>query len=381
MCGIGGFSSSRAAYTEEPERWQEILKGMNQVQKRRGPDEEGTFLEKRCGLAHVRLSIIDLKRGRQPMAGRAGDKTCAIAFNGEIYNMKALRRELERKGTVFATSSDTEVILQGYLREGEGFIKKLNGIFAIALWDQKEEALYLFRDQAGVKPLFYTIQGDTLVFSSEIKGLFQYPGVEAAADRESLCEIFALGPAKSYGKGVFRNILEVEGGSRLLWKKGRLKTEKYWQLQSLPHEESFEETVEKTSWLVEDAVKLQMLSDIPICTFLSGGVDSSLVTAICARELKKQGKYQDTLIIFTSDNGSRGDHGASNHPLKGRKFTTWEGGMRVPMIMCWEGHIPGGQVCRSIISHIDLLPTLASLIGESLGEKKIDGVDCLEIMP
>lgn len=103
--------------------------------------------------------------------------------------------------------------------------------------------------------------------------------------------------------------------------------------------------------------------------------------AAIVSELKKQGIYQDTLIIFTSDNGSRGDHGASNHPLKGRKFTTWEGGMRVPMIMCWEGRIPGGQVCRSIISHIDLLPTLASLIGESLGEKKIDGVDCLEIMP
>ncbi len=103
--------------------------------------------------------------------------------------------------------------------------------------------------------------------------------------------------------------------------------------------------------------------------------------AAIVSELKKQGIYQDTLIIFTSDNGSRGDHGASNYPLKGRKFTTWEGGMRVPMIMCWEGHIPGGQVCRSIISHIDLLPTLASLIGESPGEKKIDGVDCLEIMP
>ena len=104
------------------------------------------------------------------------------------------------------------MILQGYLTEGESFIKKLNGIFAIAIWDQKEEALYLFRDRAGVKPLFYTIQGDTLIFSSEIKGLFQYPGVEAVADRDSLCEIFALGPAKSYGKGVFRNILEVARG-------------------------------------------------------------------------------------------------------------------------------------------------------------------------
>ena len=273
MCGIGGFSSSRAAYTQESGKWPRILESMNRAQKRRGPDEEGIFLEKKCGLAHVRLSIIDLERGTQPMTRRAGEKSCTIAYNGEIYNMKTLRKELERKGVLFTTNSDTEVILQGYLTEGEEFIEKLNGIFAIALWDQKEEALYLFRDRAGVKPLFYTIQGDTLVFASEMKGLFQYPGVEAVADRESLCEIFALGPAKSYGKGVFRNILEVEGGSRLLWKEGRLKERKYWQLQSLPHEDSFEETVEKTSWLVEDAVKLQMLSDIPICTFLSGGID------------------------------------------------------------------------------------------------------------
>ena len=294
MCGIGGFSSSRAAYTQESGKWPRILESMNRAQKRRGPDEEGIFLEKKCGLAHVRLSIIDLERGTQPMTRRAGEKSCTIAYNGEIYNMKTLRKELERKGVLFTTNSDTEVILQGYLTEGEAFIEKLNGIFAIALWDQKEEALYLFRDRAGVKPLFYTIQGDTLVFASEMKGLFQYPGVEAVADRESLCEIFALGPAKSYGKGVFRNILEVEGGSRLLWKEGRLKERKYWQLQSLPHEDSFEETVEKTSWLVEDAVKLQMLSDIPICTFLSGGIDSSLVTAICARELKKQGKVLHT---------------------------------------------------------------------------------------
>ena len=195
MCGIGGFSSSRAAYTQESGKWPRILESMNRAQKRRGPDEEGIFLEKKCGLAHVRLSIIDLERGTQPMTRRAGEKSCTIAYNGEIYNMKTLRKELERKGVLFTTNSDTEVILQGYLTEGEAFIEKLNGIFAIALWDQKEEALYLFRDRAGVKPLFYTIQGDTLVFASEMKGLFQYPGVEAVADRESLCEIFALGPA------------------------------------------------------------------------------------------------------------------------------------------------------------------------------------------
>lgn len=302
MCGIAGFCSHRAQYDSEREKWLQVLENMNQAQKRRGPDEEGTFLQRHCGMAHVRLSIIDLKRGQQPMTRRVQGRTCTLVFNGEIYNMPELKKELEGLGMVFESDCDTEVLLQGYLKFGESFVNRLNGIFAAAMWDSYKETLFLFRDRAGVKPLFYMKKGDTIVFSSEIKGLLQYPGTEAAVDTDGLCEIFALGPAKTYGKGVFKDVFEVLPGHYLTFRDGILKDFCYWKLESHPHEDTFEQTVEKTAWLVEDSVKKQMLSDIPISTFLSGGVDSSLVTAICARELQKQGKVLNTFSFDFTGN-------------------------------------------------------------------------------
>lgn len=302
MCGIAGFANPFGDYTRERKQWENVLEGMNLAQKHRGPNEEGILLYPRCGLAHVRLSIIDLKTGRQPMTAAREGRVCSIAYNGEIYNMKELKRELAKEGTVFTTSSDTEVILQGYLKEGPDYVKKLNGIFAIALWDQKEEALYLFRDRLGVKPLFYTFRGEDLVFASELKGLFCFPQARPEVDRDGLCEIFALGPAKSYGKGVFKGVKEVLPGHFLRWSARSFRDEVYWELQSHPHEDAMEETVEKTSWLIHDAVKKQMLSDIPISTFLSGGVDSSLVTVICAKELAKEGKVLNTFSFDFKDN-------------------------------------------------------------------------------
>ena len=306
MCGIAGFFNPDADYTAESFKWRRILEDMNRAQKRRGPDDEGTYLSRFCGLAHVRLEIIDLLTGQQPMIRRQGERECAIVFNGEIYNMKELKKELLLEHVTFHTASDTEVILAGYMRYGKDYIRKLNGIFAIALWDSACGRISLFRDRLGVKPLFYTIKGRTLIFASEIKGLFAYPGIEAVLDQEGLCEVFALGPAKSYGKGVFKDIREVLPGYGITFGRedfaGGITMEAYWKLESRPHEDSMEETVEKTAWLVEDAVKKQMLSDIPISTFLSGGVDSSLVTAICAAELKKQGKTLNTFSFDFQDN-------------------------------------------------------------------------------
>ena len=227
---------------------------------------------------------------------------CAIAYNGEIYNMKPLKKELEEEGATFTTASDTEVILNGYLLHGADYVKKLNGIFSVSIWDERKQTLWLFRDRLGVKPLFYTRLGDTLIFSSEIKGLFAYPGVTAVLDQEGLCEVFALGPAKTYGKGVFKDIWEVLPGQCVCLGRHGLTSHFYWQLESRPHEDSYGETVEKTAWLVEDAVKLQMLSDIPISTFLSGGVDSSLVTAICGKELAARGKVLNTFSFDFTDN-------------------------------------------------------------------------------
>lgn len=302
MCGIAGFSNPGEQYHRKKESWIKVLDDMNRIQKHRGPDDEGTYLDDECGLAHVRLSIIDLKNGHQPMIRQKDRKGCAVIFNGEIYNMKSLRNELERKGAKFQTTSDTEVILVGYMRYGAAFVEKLNGIFSIAIWDGALKKLYLFRDRLGVKPLFYTMKRNTLVFSSELKGLFQYPGVEPVIDREGLGEVFGLGPAKSYGKGVFQGIREVLPGHLIEYGKEGWKDHAYWKLEAKPHEDSVKETIEKTSWLVHDAVRMQMLSDIPICTFLSGGVDSSLVTSICAKALKKEGKQLDTFSFDFQNN-------------------------------------------------------------------------------
>lgn len=302
MCGIAGFYNPDTDYTQERPKWQHVLDEMNRVQKHRGPDDEGTYLRPLCGFAHVRLEIIDLLTGQQPMIRKEGNRECAIIFNGEIYNMKELKEELLLEGGTFETTSDTEVILVGYMLHGKDYVKKLNGIFAIAIWDSMPGKIHLFRDRLGVKPLFYTIKDNTIVFSSEIKGLFAYPGIHPILDHDGLCEIFALGPAKSYGKGVFKDIKEVLPGHCLTYNRETCTTNAYWKLKSLPHEDSVERTIEKTAWLLEDAVKKQMLSDIPISTFLSGGVDSSLVTAICSMELKKQGKQLNTFSFDFQDN-------------------------------------------------------------------------------
>ncbi len=303
MCGIAGFFNPYQDYTKDRKPWQAILTKMNQVQKHRGPDGSGIYLSSVCGFAHVRLKIIDLLTGAQPMIKQRDGFEFALVFNGEIYNMNELKAELLAEGARFETTSDTEVILNGYLLHGKSFVQKLNGIFAAALWDGALEKLYLFRDRLGVKPLFYTKTGDTFVFASEIKGLFAYPGVTPTLNRDGLCELFALGPAKSYGRGIFKDIFEVLPGHILTLDRFCHTDEAYWKLLSRPHEDSLERTIEKTAWLLTDAVKLQMLADIPIATFLSGGIDSSLVTAICAKELKKQGKQLNTFSFDFTDNG------------------------------------------------------------------------------
>lgn len=305
MCGIAGFCNFHVNYREDPGKYYAILQSMGQVQKHRGPDGDGVYLQRHIGLSHVRLSILDPEGGAQPMARqlRTPDgHRAAIVFNGEIYNSPKLRTELKSEGAIFETTCDTEVILQGYLLHGIDFIKSLNGIFALAIWDESLERLYLVRDRLGVKPLFYTLLGQTLLFSSEIKGILAHPEFEPAVDQEGLCEIFGLGPAKTYGKGVFQNLLEVLPGFLAEYSGGEIHLQPYWQLESHPHTESFEQTVEHTRYLVTDAIKMQMLSDVPICTFLSGGIDSSIVTSVCAKELEKQGIQLATYSFDFTDN-------------------------------------------------------------------------------
>ena len=296
MCGIAGFCNFHRNFREDPGKNYAALQDMARIQRHRGPDGEGFYLQRHVGLSHVRLSILDPEGGAQPMRAKSpsGDHGAVIVFNGEIYNSPMLRRELTAKGASFQTTCDTEVLLQGYLLHGRDFIKSLNGIFAFALWDESLERLFLVRDRLGVKPLFYAFHEQTFLFSSEIKGILSYPGFPAILDAEGLCEIFGLGPAKTYGKGVFQGIEEVLPGQILEFSGTSLQKIPYWQLESLPHEDSWEETVEKTRFLVTDAIRMQMLSDVPLCTFLSGGVDSSLVTAVCSNALKENGEVLTT---------------------------------------------------------------------------------------
>ncbi len=302
MCGITGFCNIKADYTKAHGKWLDTLLAMRQKLAHRGPDDEGDYLSSQIGMAHTRLSIIDIKRGHQPMTKQKSGASYTIIYNGELYNTAELRENLINMGYLFKTHTDTEVILTGFMAYGSEFVKELNGIFSFAVWDENNSTLYLARDRFGVKPLFYTVKDETIVFSSEIKALFEYPGIKPQIDSNGLCEIFGLGPAKSYGSGVFKNIKEVLPGNIITFHDQGLRETPYWSLESYPHEDTYETTVEKTSSLLYDAVKRQMISDIPICTLLSGGVDSSLVTAICSRELRQQGLQLRTYSFDFKDN-------------------------------------------------------------------------------
>ena len=319
MCGIAEFCSPYKNYQSERNIFCSILAQMNQVQKHRGPDDDGIFLTDKCGLSQVRLSVIDLKTGHQPITRKRNGKKATIVFNGEIYNMNTLRANLKAEGVLFETASDTEVVLNGYLLHGMDYLDQLNGIFSFAIWDDTEKCLYLVRDRLGVKPLFYQKKCDSLIFASEMKGIFAYPGIKAEIDQEGLCEIFSLGPAKSYGTGVFRGMHEVLPGHFVRYSKEGITDHTYWSLTSRIHTDTWDETVEKTAALLQDAIELQTLSDVPICTFLSGGVDSSLVTAICAKKLRDEGKQLAT-YSFDFEGNQKYFHANSFQPSQDRPF-------------------------------------------------------------
>lgn len=295
MCGIAGFYNNNAEFLSQPQQYEDILTHMAQALRHRGPDDNGSILCGKCGLSHTRLAIIDPENAVQPMTKELSMYHYHIVYNGEIYNLKELKTALKERGVTPVTDSDTEVLLLSFIEFGAYFIKKADGIFAMAVYDERHSTLTLFRDSFGVKPLFYTFLNDnTFVFSSEIKGLFCYPGVGHTIDRNGLNEILGLGPARTPGSGVFKNIFEVMPGSYLTITPSGVHTTLYYRLESQPHTDSYETTLEKVRFYVTDAIRRQMVSDVPICTFLSGGVDSSVVSAICAKEMKKDNERLKT---------------------------------------------------------------------------------------
>ena len=281
MCGIVGFVGAR-------DDAREVLQAMMDLIAHRGPDGQGQFLEGPVALGQRRLSIIDLEGGRQPMYNE--DENLVVVFNGEIYNFQSLTEELRAAGHTFATRSDTEVLLNACIAWGDGAAQRLEGIFAFAFWDGGRRRLMCCRDRFGVKPFFYAWKDGALVFASELKALFQYPGLEPRLGRQGLCEVLGIGPARTAGAGVFEGVRELKGGCQLTAGPEGLQIRRYWALESRPHEDGYEETVEKVRHLLEGAIRRQLVSDVPLCTFLSGGLDSSIITAVAARAYQEQGR-------------------------------------------------------------------------------------------
>ncbi len=304
MCGIAGFCNFEQNYQKKCGYWDKVLYDMRKAIAHRGSDDAGAYIRENVGFSHTRLAIRDISGGVQPIVRTVGGREYAICYNGEIYNAGELKGKLQLEGYEFETTTDTEVILYAYIHYGIEFVNKLNGIYAFAIWDVAEERLILYRDRVGIKPLFYGFTSDnTLIFGSEIKALFKYPGFEAKVDIEGMREIFGIGPARTSGNGVFKNVNEVIPGHYLVFTKNKqLSDITYWDLIAKEHEDSYEDTVDTVKFLVTDAIERQLVSDVPVCSFLSGGIDSSIVTAVAQNYLQRKGKKLNTFSFDYDDN-------------------------------------------------------------------------------
>ncbi|MEB2302692.1 asparagine synthase (glutamine-hydrolyzing) [Lysinibacillus xylanilyticus] len=286
MCGITGWSS----FQKDLRTSNEILKLMTQTLNKRGPDDENIWCSEHIAFGHRRLAVIDLIGGKQPMKKVHDGANYVITYNGELYNTEEIRKELQNRGHVFTTHSDTEVLLTAYIEWKEQCVDFLNGIFAFGIWDEQSQSLFLCRDRLGVKPLFYTEQQGGLLFASEVKALLAHPLIKATVNTEGLATIMAVGPSRTPGKSLFQNIRELRPGYAMRFSREGIRVWQYWQLQSKRHEESLEETIDHVRFLLTDAIERQLISDVPICTFLSGGLDSSIITGIAANRFREQNK-------------------------------------------------------------------------------------------
>ena len=294
MCAISGVIGLKS----DADTLQKMLGTMI----RRGPDDSGVYHREDTALLHTRLAIVDPANGRQPMSLTWEGETYILVYNGELYNTDELRRELEAAGHTFISHSDTEVLLHAYAAYGSDCLERLNGIFAFAVWEQTGKRLFLARDRIGVKPLFYKRQDGGLLFASEIKTILAYPGVRAQLDETGAAQIILLGPGRLPGSGVLRDIWEIEPGCCGYYDRGRLTVCRYWKLMDREHPYSFAETADYVGYLVRDAIRRQMVSDVPIGTFLSGGLDSSIITAVCAGEMAARGQRLKTFSVDYLDN-------------------------------------------------------------------------------
>ncbi|OKP88543.1 asparagine synthetase B [Paenibacillus helianthi] len=299
MCGITGFIQWRGDLTQHSQ----LLVKMTETLENRGPDAAGTWISGPCAFGHRRLSVIDPENGAQPMIARHDDKVYAIVYNGELYNAPELKIELKQRGHHFLTECDTEVLLQAYIEWGPDCTEKLNGIFAFAVWDSLRDQLFLARDRLGVKPLFYSQVDDVFVFGSEPKALLQHPKVKPNVGPEGLAEIFIIGPARTPGQGIYKDIFELRPGHAMIYSRNGIRKYAYWELTSYEHTDNVDETAARVRELLQDTLERQLVSDVPVCSLLSGGLDSSALTALAVDYYNRTGQGQvDTYSVDYVDN-------------------------------------------------------------------------------
>ena len=296
MCGIGGFVD----YERNARRGGPILHGMKRTLTPRGPDAEGTYFDEDAALVHRRLIVIDPEGGKQPM--HSPDRNTIIIYNGELYNTPELRTELMSRGHEFVGHSDTEVLLHAYLEWKTDAFARLNGIFAFAIWEKRERRLTLCRDRLGVKPLFFAPIRNGLTFGSTIDTVLCHPEIEPALDEDGLRTLLLLGPARPPESGVFRQIKSLLPGHFAVLTPENFTDHVYWQLEAHEHEDDLPTTIERTHELICDAARRQLVSDVPLSCFLSGGLDSSILSMLAAKDYAAHGETLHTWSVDYRDN-------------------------------------------------------------------------------
>jgi asparagine synthase (glutamine-hydrolysing) len=276
MCGIAGWVDFARDLTGQ----RVTAEAMAHTMACRGPDDGGVWLDPHVALGHRRLAVIDVAGGRQPMAA---DDLAVVSYSGEVYNFQELRATLQAKGHRFATRSDTEVLVRGYLQWGEGIVDRLNGMYAFALWDVRREELLLVRDRLGVKPLFYMPLPTGVLFGSEPKAILANSAANRIVDSDGLRELLTLDMVKNPGEAVFKGMRELRPGHLLRVGRQGLTIRRYWSLHAEEHPDDLQTTVGTIRDLLEDIVSRQLVADVPLCSLLSGGLDSSLITALAAK--------------------------------------------------------------------------------------------------
>lgn len=291
MCSICGLAN----FADNSKICGGTVAAMGRTMRHRGVDDDGLYCGKSAALHHNRLAVIDIENGKQPMRICHQGNWYTIVYNGEIYNYDELKSELYARGITPKTRCDTELVLYAYIAFGDDCPNHLNGIFAFAVYDESHERIFLARDRFGIKPLFYAENEGSLIFASEIKAILAHGKIAPIIDQKGLWQLIFLSPVTINGSGIFRDIHELRPAERAFFDHSGLHIDSYWSLKALDYSAiTSEEAAEKTQELLTDAIERQLISDVPLCTFLSGGLDSSVITAVAAEYYKKSGKTLST---------------------------------------------------------------------------------------